>query len=164
MENDLDLVYGGGHVGLMGAVADAVLAEGGKAIGVIPEFLQKKEVGHTQLTEMHIVGSMHERKKLMAELSDAFIALPGGLGTLEELAEITTWVQLELIKKPVGILNVNGFYDQLLSLLDHMTAEGFIKSQNRENIISSNNVSELIQKLLTFKFNDYSIWGDIEKT
>ncbi|MTI41938.1 TIGR00730 family Rossman fold protein [Fulvivirga lutimaris] len=160
----LQLVYGGGKVGLMGVIADEVLKQGGKVIGVIPEFLKDKEVGHPNLTEMHIVKSMHERKQLMAELSDAFIAMPGGLGTLEEVAEISTWVQLELIKKPVGLLNVNGFYNALIQQLDLMTSQGFIKEQNRKNIIHENNALDLFKKLSTFTFDDYSLWSDLDKS
>ena len=163
-KNGLSLVYGGGNVGLMGVIADEVLKNGGKVIGVIPEFLKDKEVGHTQLTEMHVVNSMHERKLLMAELSDAFIAMPGGLGTLEELAEISTWVQLELMKKPVGILNVNGFYDALIQQLDFMTSQGFIKDQNRKNIVHEEDALKLYNKISTFTFNDYSIWSDLDKS
>lgn len=162
--NDITLVYGGGRVGLMGIIADAVMTNGGKVIGVIPEFLQKKEVGHPGLTEMHVVGSMHERKQMMAELSDGFIAMPGGLGTLEELAEITTWVQIEIIKKPVGILNINAFFDHLLFQLDHMTGEGFISQKSRMNIIAQNSVNTLMKELKAFKFDDYSIWGNIDRT
>jgi uncharacterized protein (TIGR00730 family) len=160
----LQLVYGGGKVGLMGVIADEVLKEGGKVIGVIPEFLKDKEVGHPHITEMHLVKSMHERKQLMAGLSDAFIAMPGGLGTLEELAEISTWVQLELIKKPVGLLNVNGFYNALIQQLDFMTSQGFIKEQNRKNIIHENNALDLFNKLATFTFDDYSLWSDLDKS
>lgn len=163
-KNGLSLVYGGGNVGLMGVIADEVLKNGGKVIGVIPEFLKDKEVGHSQLTEMHVVNSMHERKLLMAELSDAFIAMPGGLGTLEELAEISTWVQLELMKKPVGILNVNGFYDALIQQLDFMTSQGFIKDQNRKNIVHEDDALKLYNKISTFTFNDYSIWSDLDKS
>lgn len=162
--NGLQLVYGGGKVGLMGVIADEVLKHGGNAIGVIPAFLKDKEVGHTQLTEMHVVNSMHERKQLMAELSDAFIAMPGGLGTLEELAEISTWVQLELIKKPVGLLNVNGFYDPIIKQLDLMTSQGFIKEPNRKNIIHENEASDLFKAISTFKFDDYSLWSDLDKS
>lgn len=164
VSNQHQLVYGGGNVGLMGVIADEVLRHGGKVTGVIPEFLKDKEVGHSRLTEMHVVNSMHERKLLMAELSDAFIAMPGGLGTLEEFAEIATWVQLELMKKPVGLLNVNGFYDALISQLDYMTSQGFIKEQNRVNLIHDNDASSLYQKISTFTFDDYSLWTDLGKS
>ncbi len=164
VERNLTLVYGGGNVGLMGILADEVLANNGKVIGVIPGFLRKKEVGHNSLTKLHVVDTMHERKQLMAELSDAFIAMPGGLGTLEELAEISTWVQLELMKKPIGVLNVNGFYDHLISQLNHMTAEGFLKFENLKNIICVNQAKSLLEELIDFKFGSYSIRESIDKT
>jgi uncharacterized protein (TIGR00730 family) len=164
VENNIKLIYGGGRIGLMGAIADSVLANGGKVIGVIPQFLMEKEVGHPNLTELHVVKSMHERKQKMASLADGFIAMPGGFGTLEELAEILTWVQLGLIKKPVALLNVNGFYNSLLAQLDHMTLEGFLKTENRKNLLSYTNAEELIQGLVNFKFDNYSIWDDLDVT
>ncbi len=121
------VVYGGGRTGLMGAVADAALAAGGEVIGVIPEALVAKEVAHRGVTELHIVRSMHERKATMEELSDAFIALPGGLGTFEEFCEVVTWAQLGLHRKPCGLLNVEGYYDELLALLDKAVAERFVR-------------------------------------
>ncbi len=127
----LDLVYGGGSVGLMGQVADAALAAGGRVLGVIPAGLFGREVGHTGLTELHQVGTMHERKQLMYDLSDGFVALPGGLGTLEELAEVTTWSQLGLHAKPVVLLDVDGFWDPLTAQLDRMVAVGLLKPANR---------------------------------
>ena len=130
----LDLVYGGGSVGLMGDVADAALAAGGRVTGVIPTGLFSREVGHTGLTELHEVGSMHERKQLMYDLADGFIALPGGLGTLEELAEVTTWSQLGLHAKPVVLLDVDGFWDPLVAQLDRMVAVGLLKPANRDLI------------------------------
>ena len=128
-QHSITLIYGGGNVGLMGIVADSVMQHGGKVIGVIPDFLLKREVGHRGITELVIVDSMHERKKKMADLADGFIALPGGWGTLEELAEVLTWRQLQLINNPVAILNVNNFYDALLSQMRHMTEEGFLQSR-----------------------------------
>lgn len=125
------LVYGGAKVGLMGTVADAALDAGGEVIGVLPRALQEKEVGHDGLTELHLVDSMHERKALMADLSEAFIALPGGVGTLEEIFEVWTWGQLGYHAKPCGFLNVNGYYDQLIAFLDHQTSEGFMKDVMR---------------------------------
>ena len=163
-KNNLTLVYGGGNVGLMGAIADEVLKHKGEVIGVIPNFLKEKEVGHMGLSQLHVVDTMHERKQLMAQLSDAFVAMPGGLGTLEELAEITTWVQLEIIKKPTAILNVNGYYDALLKQFDVMTKQGFVKEGNRNNILSATNVEGLMESLLSFKFDDYSLWSDIDRT
>jgi uncharacterized protein (TIGR00730 family) len=130
----IDLVYGGGSVGLMGEIANAALASGGRVIGVIPTGLFSREVGHTGLTELREVGSMHERKQLMYDLSDGFIALPGGLGTLEELAEVTTWSQLGLHAKPVVLLDVDGFWDPLVEQLDRMVDVGLLKPANRELI------------------------------
>lgn len=162
--SDIQLIFGAGKVGLMGVIADAVLENGGKAIGVIPDFLWGKEVGHTGLTEVHVVDSMHIRKQKMASLADGFIALPGGFGTLEELAEILTWVQLELIRKPIGVLNINGFYDGLLSQLDHMVECGFLTPQNRRLVIEIKEVNEAIDLLKNYKFGDFSIWDKLEKT
>ncbi|HUZ55532.1 MAG TPA: TIGR00730 family Rossman fold protein [Streptosporangiaceae bacterium] len=130
----IDLVYGGGSVGLMGEIADAALAAGGRVIGVLPTGLFSREVGHTSLTELHEVGSMHERKQLMYDLSDGFVGLPGGLGTLEELAEVTTWSQLGLHAKPVVLLDVDGFWDPLAAQLDRMVTVGLLKPSNRELI------------------------------
>jgi len=124
------LVYGGGHVGMMGIMADAALRAGGEVIGVIPRALQERELAQRNLTRLHVVGSMHERKALMAELADGFIALPGGLGTLEEFFEIWTWVQLGLMAKPLGLLNVNGFYGALLAFLDQVQAKGFVPREH----------------------------------
>jgi uncharacterized protein (TIGR00730 family) len=133
-EAGIDLVYGGGQVGLMGEVADAALSRGGRVIGVIPTGLFSREVGHTGLTKLHEVGSMHERKRLMYDLSDAFIALPGGLGTLEELAEIATWSQLGLHAKPVVLLDVAGFWEPLITQLDQMVGVGLLKPTGRKLI------------------------------
>lgn len=130
--SEITLVWGGGNVGLMGSVADSVLAHGGRAIGVIPRGLEERELAHAGATEMHVVGSMHERKALMADLSDAFVALPGGFGTLDELCEILTWRQLGLHAKPAGLLDVAGFYQPLLAAFDHSVREGFVQSQFRE--------------------------------
>jgi len=128
---EIGIVYGGGKVGLMGVVADAGLEAGGEVIGVMPQALIDREVGHDGLTELHVVGSMHERKALMAELSDGFVALPGGAGTLEELIEIYTWSQLGIHAKPMGVLNVDGYYDALAALLDHAVQEGFLRREHR---------------------------------
>ena len=127
----IGVVYGGAHVGLMGILADTALEAGGEVIGVMPQALIDREIGHTGLTELHVVASMHERKALMAELSDGFVALPGGAGTLEELIEIYTWSQLGLHDKPMGVLNVNGYYDGLAALLDHALREGFLRAEHR---------------------------------
>jgi uncharacterized protein (TIGR00730 family) len=129
---DLGLVFGGGSVGLMGTVADAVMDGGGEAVGVMPEALEAKEVAHGGLTELAVVGSMHERKQRMVELSDGFVALPGGLGTLEELFEVLTWAQLGIHEKPCGVLNVAGFYDGLVSHLDGATEAGFVSPAHRD--------------------------------
>lgn len=131
-ERRLGLVYGGGHIGLMGVLADAALAAGGEVIGVIPQMLVDRELAHPRLTELRIVRSMHERKALMAELADAFVALPGGLGTFEELCEVLTWAQLGLHGKPCGCLNVCGYFDPLAALLDRAMAEGFLQAPHRQ--------------------------------
>lgn len=130
VERNIRLVYGGAAIGIMGKVADQVLKLGGEVIGVIPEALAGKEIAHPNLTQLHITQSMHERKMLMAELSDGFIALPGGIGTLEELFEIWTWAQLGFHNKPCGVLNVEGYYDALIEFLDHVLAEQFVKQQH----------------------------------
>ncbi len=147
-QRGLRLVYGGGNLGLMGVVADAVLSAGGEVIGVIPEILVQKEAAHRALTQLFIVSSMHERKAQMAELSDAFIALSGGLGTLDELFEILTWAQLGLHQKPCGLLNINGYYNHLIAFLDHAVAEGFIKASHREVLLVSDSPSVLLEQLL----------------
>jgi hypothetical protein len=144
---DIGLVYGGGNVGLMGVLADAVLNAGGEAQGVIPEHLMAREIGHNGLTKLHVVRSMHERKALMADLSDAFIALPGGFGTLEEFCEVVTWTQLGLHAKPCGILNVVGYYTPLLAMLDHAVQERFLKPENRGLVLARESPSELLHAL-----------------
>lgn len=145
--NGIELVYGGGHVGLMGAVADAALGAGGRVTGVMPQALIDREVGHKGLTEMHIVRTMHERKALMAKLADGFIALPGGYGTLDEFCEILTWAQLGIHAKPCGVLNTDGYYDALLALFDHGVEEGFVKSRHREMLVVEANAAELLKRL-----------------
>jgi uncharacterized protein (TIGR00730 family) len=141
----IGLVYGGGNVGLMGAIADSVLEAGGEAIGVIPEDLMAREIGHKRLSKLHIVHSMHERKALMADLSDAFIALPGGFGTLEEFCEVLTWSQLGLHAKPCGMVNVLGYYTPLLAMLDHAVQERFLKPQNRALVLARDTPLELLK-------------------
>jgi uncharacterized protein (TIGR00730 family) len=141
------LVYGGGHVGLMGVVADACLNVGASVIGVIPQALADKELAHTGLTELRIVGSMHERKAVMAELSDAFLALPGGFGTWDELFEAVTWSQLGIQNKVCGLLNVNGYYDSMIAMADRAVAEGFIRDPAREWLLSDTDVSRLLDRL-----------------
>lgn len=144
-EQGLTLVYGGAKVGLMGAVADAALEAGGTVIGVLPTSLQEKELAHEGLSELHIVSSMHERKALMAEKSDAFLTLPGGAGTMEELFEVWTWGQLGLHLKPCGFLNTDGFYDKLLDFLDYQTAEGFMKPVMRQMVQAAPTPAELLE-------------------
>lgn len=143
----IGLVYGGGNVGLMGVVADAVLAAGGDVIGVISEALMAKEVGHRGLPDLRIVKTMHERKALMAELADGFVALPGGIGTFEEFFEIVTWAQLGFHTKPCALLNVNGFYDPLLRLVDHAIEERFIKPKQRDHVIVASDFSTLLDRM-----------------
>lgn len=146
----IGLVYGGGHVGLMGIVADTIMAEGGEAIGVIPEALLRREVGHHGLTELHVVRSMHERKQLMADLSDGFIAMPGGYGTFEEFCEVITWSQLGIHPKPCGLLNVLGYYDALLAMFDHGVKEGFIHPQHRAMVLEDTDPAALIDGMIAF--------------
>ena len=141
------LIYGGGNIGLMGIVADAVLSRGGKVTGVIPDFLMKREVGHLGLTELLVVTSMHERKKKMADLTDAFVALPGGWGTLDELAEILTWRQLGLIHQPIGLLNVNSFFSSLISQVNMMAETGFLPQENLKFLTIENSPSKLLTAL-----------------
>ena len=145
------LVYGGGHVGLMGVIADAVLANGGRAIGVIPRALWDREVGHRGLTELHIVETMHERKAMMASLADAFVALPGGLGTLEEIFEVWTWAQLGIHAKPLGFLDVAGFYGPLLEFLDRAVDAGFIRVQHRATALVDSDPVVLLRKLASYE-------------
>jgi len=145
--NNMSLVYGGGSVGLMGVIADELLNLGGEVIGVIPGFLAEKEVDHKSLTQMITVDSMHERKQIMSELADAFIAMPGGYGTLEEIAEILTWAQLGLVQKPIGLLNVNGYYNHLVQLLDHMVASSFLKPENRNMLQLGTEPEELLSQM-----------------
>jgi uncharacterized protein (TIGR00730 family) len=147
----IGVVYGGGKVGLMGILADTALAAGGEVIGVIPQDLMDREVGHSGLTELHVVGSMHERKALMAELSDAFVALPGGAGTLEELIEIYTWSQLGLHAKPMGVVNVHGYYDGLAALLDHAVEEGFLRPQHRAALQTAATPAELLERFVGWR-------------
>jgi uncharacterized protein (TIGR00730 family) len=147
VRRNIGLVYGGGNVGLMGILADAVLRAGGEVQGVIPEHLMAREVGHNGLTKLHVVHSMHERKALIADLSDAFVALPGGFGTLEEFCAVVTWTQLGLQAKPCGILNVLGFYSPLLAMLDHAVEERFLKPENRALVLSRDKRAELLQAL-----------------
>ena len=157
-KKNIDLVYGGAKVGLMGAVANGVLSENGNVFGVLPRFLMSKEVAHDNLTELIIVESMHERKTKMNELSDGVIALPGGFGTLEEFFEMLTWGQLGLHKKPIGILNVDGFYDLLLQFIQKMVDNGFLKEINQKMILVSDNAEELLNKMENYTAPDVGKW------
>jgi uncharacterized protein (TIGR00730 family) len=148
-QRGLTLVYGGGNVGLMGMVADACLQAGGEVIGVIPKFLAEREVAHTGLTQTHFVNSMHERKALMADLSDGFIALPGGFGTLDELCEILTWAQLKLHNKPIGILNALGYYDSLLQFFDHAVQQSFLTESLRSMILEASTPEKIIDLIIS---------------
>lgn len=147
-EQRVAVVYGGGKTGLMGVLADAAMEAGAEVIGVIPHAIAAKEIAHTGLQDLRVVGSMHERKALMAELSDAFIALPGGYGTFEEFCEVLTWTQLGLQTKPCGLLNVDGYYDHLLALFDHAEEERFLKSVHRRIVIADDNSAALVARLL----------------
>lgn len=142
------LIYGGGNIGLMGIIADSVLENRGKAIGVIPDFLMKKEVGHTGLTQLEIVPSMHERKRRMADMADGFLVLPGGWGTLDETAEILTWKQLGLIHQPVGLLNLNGFFDSLLAQMAVMVKEGFLKQENLDTVVVADSPQKILNAII----------------
>lgn len=147
-ERQLTLVYGGGKVGLMGAVADAALAAGGRVVGVMPQMLRDREVGHPGLSELHVVTTLAERKLLMGELSDAFLTLPGGIGTLDELFEVWSWTQLDLHRKPCGLLNQSGYYDALIQFLDHAVTEGFQRPRHRAALLVGNEVGPLLDQLL----------------
>ncbi|MDX5422479.1 MAG: TIGR00730 family Rossman fold protein [Hymenobacteraceae bacterium] len=159
----LRLVFGGGKVGLMGTIADAILAKGGEAVGVIPQSLIDREVAHTGLTEQHVVKTMHERKALMAAKSDAFIAMPGGFGTLDEVNEIITWNQLGIIKKPVAFYNVNGYYDKFLDFIADSVQEGFIKQEYVNNLIVESDAEVLLQKLTKYAAAVSEDWVDSER-
>lgn len=150
-QRGLGLVYGGGNVGLMGKIADAMLQAGGEVIGVIPQSLVAREVAHRGLTELRVVDTMHQRKALMNELSDGFIAMPGGFGTFEEFFEIVTWSQLGIHLKPSGLLNVSGYYDPLLKMLDHAVAERFVRPAHRDLVIADNDADRLLQRLTDSK-------------
>lgn len=145
-EQDVTLVFGGGRIGLMGVLADAALAAGGRAVGVIPKAIEDWEVAHRQLTELHVVDSMHERKALMADLADAFIALPGGFGTLDELCEILTWAQLGMHRKPIGLLNVDGYFDLLLAFFDRSTADRFVQPAHRRLLLEGTDPRAILQE------------------
>jgi len=158
---DMTLVYGAGNVGLMGIVADACLAEGGRVVGFIPESLLEREVGHRGITELYVTRTMHERKQGMSDLADAFIALPGGIGTFEELFEILTWAQLGIHRKPVGVLNTAGFYDPLLALMDHAVAERFLRPEHRALLLSEpDDTTALLDRLAAYTPPAVEKWID----
>jgi uncharacterized protein (TIGR00730 family) len=154
------LVYGGGNTGLMGAVADAALAAGGRVVGVIPDHMVRKELAHTGLTKLHVVDTMHERKALMASLADVFLALPGGIGTLEEIIEVFVWMQLGLHAKPCAFLNVNGYYDPLVSFLTRMTDTRFLRAEQLSQMIIAREPSEALDRLLSFTPTVVEKWMD----
>ena len=154
----IELVYGGGCVGLMGVLADAMLARGGRVIGVIPETLMVREVGHRGLTELKVVDSMHERKATMAELSDGFIALPGGFGTLEELFEVLTWAQLGLHGHPCGVLNVAGYFDALFAFLDHARGQGFVRDAHHEMLLVDEAAPRLLDRFAAYRAPVVAKW------
>jgi uncharacterized protein (TIGR00730 family) len=158
-QRGIELVYGGGHVGLMGVVADACLNAGGRVIGVIPQALADKEVAHTGLTELRIVGSMHERKAVMADLSDAFVSLPGGFGTWEEFFEVLTWAQLGIHRKACGVLNVNGYYDPLIEMADRALSEGFLREGHRDLLLSDADPERLLDRLSSYAAPAVDKWG-----
>ncbi len=151
--HDIGLVYGGGHVGLMGKIADAVLEKGGEVIGIIPEFMMDKELAHPGLSELIITNNMHQRKAKMAAKADAFIAMPGGIGTLEELIEIFTWLQLRIINKPVALLNVNHYYDPLIDMFQKMVSAELLKPEHHRRLLVDDNAKQLIKRILN---NNYS--------
>ncbi|OAB78519.1 LOG family protein [Cochleicola gelatinilyticus] len=163
-EQHIQLVYGAAKIGVMGTLAKTVLDNKGKVLGIIPDFLKKKEVVHLGLTELVTTQNMHERKLKMQELSDGFIALPGGFGTLEELFEIITWLQLGLHNKPIGLLNVNGFFDDLLKMLETMVRKGFVSMENYNLLLVSNSVDILLQKMEDFKPPQLPKWLSEERT
>lgn len=150
-ERGIRLVYGGGRVGLMGIIADAVLAAGGEVIGVIPRSLQQKEIAHRGLTELRVTGSMHERKALMEQLSEGFIALPGGFGTLDEFCEIVTWSQLGYHAKPIGMLDANGYFDTLRAFFDHSVSQGFVRDEHRHIILEADTPAALLDEMAAWQ-------------
>jgi len=154
----IGVVYGGASKGLMGVLADSMLAAGGSVVGVIPEALKAREIAHRNLTELHVVNSMHERKALMAELSDAFVALPGGFGTLEEIVEMLTWAQLQIHQKPCGLLNVDGYFDSLLAYFEHAEAEGFLRPQHRKMLLVAENSAELVSLFEEYRAPTVQKW------
>jgi uncharacterized protein (TIGR00730 family) len=159
-ENDIGIVYGGGRAGLMGVIADAARAAGGKVTGIIPSQLVEREVAHEALEDLRVVSSMHERKALMAELSDAFVAVPGGIGTLEELIEVFTWAQLGMHRSPVALFNLAGYYDGLVSFFDHATQEGFLRERTRQALVIEDEPAKLLDALRTYEPLEVPRWID----
>ena len=162
-EQNIKLVYGGGNVGLMGVIADAVLASGGIGIGVIPQSLVDREVAHKGLQELIVVETMHERKAIMAARSDAFVAMPGGFGTFDEICEIITWNQLGIIKKPVAFYNINGYWDKFFEMVDHTVNEGFVKLDQRQNLIVESDPEVLLQKIRAYADTTADYWVDFRR-
>lgn len=160
VRNGYELVYGGADKGIMGVIANSMLRQGGKVYGVMPTALCDKEIAHPKLTELHIVSSMHERKTMMAELSDGFIAMPGGFGTLEEIIEILTWGQLQFHDKPCGLLNVDGYFDHLIRYLDHAVGEGFLCAENRQMLLCDNTPAGLVQQFGKYTAPRVDKWTD----
>ncbi len=160
VNHELELVYGGASVGIMGVIADRVLELGGAVHGVIPQMLKGKELAHENLTELHVVNSMHERKSMMAALSDGFIAMPGGFGTLEEIIEIVTWGQLRFHDKPCGLLNIDGYFDSLIAFLDHAEQEGFLRAENRAMLLSDETPAGLVQQFERYTAPSVQKWTD----
>ena len=163
VQNDIRLIYGGGNVGLMGIIADEVMRRGGEVIGIIPDSLDRKEVGHRGITELRVVESMHERKAQMAELADGFIAMPGGIGTFEEFFEILTWAQLGFHDKPCAVLNIAGYYDGLLALCDNAVSEGFLRPAHRQLILEDSDPETLLEKMRNLKPLRLEKWIDKEE-
>ena len=160
----IELVYGGGHVGLMGAIADAALAAGGEVTGVMPRALVDREIAHTGLSRLHVVGSMHERKAMMSELSEGFVALPGGSGTLEEFFEVLTWAQLGEHGKPCGLLNIAGYYDPLLAVFDHMVDRGFLNEKHRAMVLVEAEPTAMLAKFEEYGPPKIAKWIDSSET
>ena len=158
MRHEFELVYGGASKGIMGVIAERVLELGGRVHGVIPKLLVEKEIAHAGLTELHVVASMHERKTMMAALSDGFIAMPGGFGTLEEIIEIVTWAQLRFHDKPCGLLNVGGYFDALLGFLDHCEAEGFLRPENRRMLLADTDAASLVRQFERYRAPRVEKW------
>jgi uncharacterized protein (TIGR00730 family) len=163
-ERGIGLVYGGGKVGLMGVLADTAMAAGGEVIGVMPQALVDREISHRGVTELRVVGSMHERKALMADLSDAFVAVPGGIGTLEELIEVYTWSQLGIHDKPCGVLNVRGYYDALATFLDHAVDAGFLRAQHRAVLTVAADPAELLERFAAYEPPRVAKWLELDQT